>query len=396
MNTPQRSSAQRPIIHETPAIFTIFGITGDLAAKKIIPALWHLMREGRLPNRLSIIGFARRPLSDDEFKTMVRSAIEKVAKASVPDAEFEVFFNMFTYRNGTFETKEGFAPLMAHVEEMETTWGVCANKLFYLAVPPTAYEAIFERLAEGKLNIPCDDDMGWSRVLIEKPFGHDQKSAHELEQQLARFFKEDQIYRIDHYFFKEIVQGIENFRFSNNLFEGMWDKSNVERIDVRLHESIGVESRGSFYDAVGALRDVGQNHVLAMLATVTMEYPPAMDVVSVRKNRTDILATLAPWTDATIAAQTYRAQYDGYRSITGVEPDSKTETYVALKTQLNHPRWAGVPIYMEAGKRMGEARKEIILTLKHPNECLLCETGAHGPNRIAFRLEPNDEIIVDF
>ncbi len=381
---------------DTPALFTIFGITGDLAAKKIIPALWHLKREGRLPERLSIIGFARRTLSDDDFKTMVRSAVEKAAKSPVPDDEFEVFFRMFTYRSGTFETPEGFKPLMSHVEEMESTWGVCANKLFYLAVPPTAYEAIFERLAEGKLNIPCDDDLGWSRVLIEKPFGHDRESAADLERQLTRYFKEDQVYRIDHYFFKEIIQGIENFRFSNNLFEKNWDTSTIERIDVRLHESIGVETRGGFYDAVGALRDVGQNHALAMLAAVTMDYPPATDVASVRQNRTNLLTTLAPWTDETLHTHTYRAQYDSYRSIAGVQPNSETETYFALKTELHHPRWAGVPIYLEAGKRMDEARKEIILTLKHPPVCLSCEEGAHGPNKITFRLEPNDEIIVDF
>jgi len=381
---------------EVPAIFTIFGITGDLAAKKIIPALWHLYKGGHLPRELSIIGFARRTLSDDAFKAMVQAAIEKTSTTPASRDEFESFFDLFTYRSGTFETREGFAPLSDHITEMESIWGMCANKLFYLAVPPTAYAAIFERLAEAKLNAPCSPDLGWSRVLIEKPFGHDQAGARELDQQLSKYFTEDQIYRIDHYLFKEIVQGIENFRFSNNLFEEMWDKSNIDRIDVRLHESIGVESRGSFYDALGALRDVGQNHLLAMLAAVTMEYPPAMDVASVRKNRTDILKTLAPWTDDTIKAQTYRAQYDGYQSIAGVKEGSSTETYFALQTELHHPRWAGIPIYLEAGKRLGESRKEVVLTLKHPDICLLCEAGHHGPNRIAFRLEPNDEIIIDF
>ncbi len=381
---------------ETPAIFTIFGITGDLAAKKIIPALWHLKREHRLPELLSVIGFARRPLSDDEFKTMVKTAVEKAAKASVPEDEFDAFFRMFTYRSGTFETREGFEPLMNHVTEMEEQWGVCANKLFYLAVPPTAYEQIFERLAEGKLNIPCDDNLGWSRVLIEKPFGHDVVSARSLEQQIAQFFTEDQVYRIDHYLFKEIIQGIENFRFSNNLFETTWDNSTIERIDIRLHEAIGVEKRGNFYDALGTLRDVGQNHILAMLAAITMEYPPSMDIGSVRKNRTDLIGMLSAWTDESIKKQTYRAQYNDYRAIDGVNPKSQTETYFALQTSLQHPRWAGIPIYLEAGKRMGESRKEIVLTLKHPEACLLCEAGHHGPNKISFRLEPNDEIIIDF
>jgi glucose-6-phosphate 1-dehydrogenase/6-phosphogluconate dehydrogenase (decarboxylating) len=378
------------------AIFTIFGITGDLASKKIIPALWHLQKEKRLPSRLAVVGFARRALSDDAFKSMVRDAVEKVAKNAVPDKEFDAFFAMFSYRSGTFESAEGFVPLGDRIKDIESEWATCSNKLFYLAVPATAYEQIFKRLSELELNVPCAEDGSWSRILIEKPFGHDAQSARALNELLRTYFKEDQVYCIDHYLFKEIVQGIENFRFSNNLFEKTWDKDNIERIDVKLHESIGVESRGSFYDPVGALRDVGQNHVLAMLAAITTEYPIAMDTASVRKNREDILATLAPWSEEKIRANTYRAQYGGYRSIEGVAPDSQTETYFALKSDLLHPRWSGVPIYMEAGKRLSESRKEIVLTLKHPKACLLCQAGKHGPNRITFRLEPNDEIIIDF
>jgi glucose-6-phosphate 1-dehydrogenase/6-phosphogluconate dehydrogenase (decarboxylating) len=374
----------------------MFGITGDLAAKKIIPALWFLSREGRLPKDLSIVGFARRRLSDDDFRSLVHAAVEKVAKPSVPEDQFEEFFSMFSYRSGSFETAEGFMPLGARIEEIESTRGMCANKLFYLAVPSAAYEQIFTRLAEAKLNTACSDAT-WSRILIEKPFGHDEASAVELNALLSRYFSEPQVYGIDHYLFKEIVQGIENFRFSNNLFEKNWDRSTIARIDIRLHESIGVESRGAFYESVGTLRDVGQNHVLAMLAAVTMEYPQAMDTESVRKNRAEILKTLAPWSDEQVRNDTYRAQYDGYRAIDGVAPESNVETYFALKTELTHPRWRSVPIYMEAGKRMAESRKEVVLTLKHPDVCYLCETNQkHGPNRITFRLEPNDEIIIDF
>ena len=380
----------------TPAIFTIFGITGDLAAKKIIPALWYLMHENRLPKELSIVGFARRTLGDDDFRKLVRDAIAKVAKDGASDAEFEQFFAMFSYRSGSFENQDGFKPLAARIEEIESKHGQCSNKLFYLAVPSAAYEPIFTRLAEAKLNEACSDAT-WSRILIEKPFGHDLESAHELGALLSKYFSDGQICSIDHYLFKEIVQGIENFRFSNNLFEKNWDRDNIARIDIKLHESIGAESRGSFYESVGALRDVGQNHVLAMLAAVTMEYPAAMDTESVRKNRAAILETFKPWTDEMLTSDTYRAQYDGYRTIEGVAQDSNVETYFALKTELLHPRWTGVPIYMEAGKRLGESRKEVVLTLKHPEVCYLCETKKdHGPNRISFRLEPNDEIVIDF
>lgn len=222
------------------------------------------------------------------------------------------------------------------------------------------------------------------------------KSAQDLQSLIVSYFKEEQIYRIDHYLFKEIVQGIENFRFSNNLFENTWDNTTIERIDIRLHESIGVEDRGGFYDRVGALRDVGQNHLLEMLATLLMEYPFGTDSNVIRENRARIIQALTPWTTNTIQKNTFRAQYSGYREIDGVSRDSNTETYFALKTELALPRWRGVPIFMEAGKRLAEARKEIVVTLKHPKDCLLCEVGSHRPNQIVFRLEPNDEIVIHF
>jgi len=388
------SSSQIPA--HVPAIFTVFGVTGDLATKKIIPSLWYLHEEKRLPARIEVIGFARRELSDADFKTHVRNAVEKTSGNEIAEKDFESFFEMFSYHRGDFSQAESFVFLNERIAKLEKTWGQCASKLFYLAVPPSSYEAIFSHLASVKLNLPCDDTLGWTRILIEKPFGDDLPSARALDHMLAKYFKEEQIYRIDHYLFKEIVQGIQNFRFSNNLFETKWSKDNIERIDVRLHESIGVESRGNFYDGVGALKDVGQNHLLEMLAAITMEYPEGMDAVSARKNREAILETLESWNEKSIRTNTFRAQYEGYKEIKGVQPGSQTETYYGLRTSLKNPRWAGVPIYMDSGKRMGQARKEIVLTFRHPKKCLLCETGPHGPNTITFRLEPTDEIVVGF
>jgi len=383
-------------IKNTPSIFTIFGVTGDLAAKKIIPSLWHLFQHGRLPKRLSVIGFSRREFSDKEFKDLILEAVKKHADSNIEDKEIDSFFELFTYQAGTFEDTEAFQSLSDRIAEIESGWNMCANKLFYLAVPPSSYEQIFKNLAGVKLNVPCGGDLGWSRILIEKPFGTDLRSAQKLESLLSTYFKEEQIYRIDHYLFKEIIQGIENFRFSNNLFENAWDNTMIERIDIRLLESIGVEDRGSFYDSIGTLRDVGQNHMLTMLAAITMEYPVGMNVREIRKNRATILETLRPWTEEAVQKETYRSQYLNYKNIRGVAQNSDTETYFALKTDLLHPRWSGIPIYMEAGKRMGESRKEIILTLKHPNVCLLCQRGPHAPNRIVFRLEPNDEVAIHF
>jgi len=380
---------------EIPAIIVVFGATGDLARRKIFPSLSHLFRHRRLPARLSVIGFGRQELSDDVFRDRVREAIGH-GGAGEAGADMRRFAELFTYHRGAFEERARFSALAEKIHTTESSWGVCANKLFYFAVPSSSYPPIFQNLAAAKLNLPCGGELGWSRVLIEKPFGADAASAHALQSLLSSCFKEEQIYRIDHYLFKEIIQGIEYFRFSNNLFEHTWDNTTVDRIDIRLLESIGVEERGAFYDAVGALRDVGQNHLLAMLAAITMEYPAALDADSMRDHRAGILEALAPWTEGALRTDTYRAQYDGYRRIKDVAPDSAAETYFALKTGLVHPKWRGVPIFMEAGKRTGKAVKEITVTLKHPTACLLCETGAHGPNTITFRLEPNDEIIIRF
>ena len=379
-----------------PTILTIFGVTGDLSYKKILPSLWHLYNEKRLPESLRIIGIARKEMDEEAWHSFIRGAISGKHSEVSFDKKFLTFCEYFRYLTGDLSESDAFSDLKAAVDKTETDWGVCTNKLFYLSVPPSTYETIFSNLAETELNRPCGGEDGWSRLLVEKPLGSDGKSADTLEDLIARYFKEEQIYRIDHYLFKEILQGVENFRFSNNLFENTWDKSSIERIDLRLCESIGVENRGRFYESVGALRDVGQNHLLEMLAAITMEYPADSTPEKVQRNRAEILKALQPWSKELIKQNTARYQYSGYRGIEGVDPESSVETYFALKTELDHLRWRGVPIYMEAGKRLGQARKEIVLTMKHAKNCHLCDVGAHGPNRIIFRFEPNDEILINF
>jgi len=381
---------------EIPTILVIFGVTGDLAAKKIIPSLWHLFEQNLLPDKVSILGFSRRDFSSQEFKDYVFDSLKKRSGENITSERFSQFFEAFSYQNGTFEDEKAYQTLANKIHEMENSWGVCANKLFYLAVPPVNYDVIFNNLALVKLNLPCGGELGWSRILIEKPFGTNLATARKLQTLLSSYFKEDQIYRIDHYLFKEIVQGIENFRFSNNLFENIWDSSTIDSIELRLYETIGVEDRGNFYDTVGALRDVGQNHLLSMLATLTMDYPLRSEEAGIRNSRAQILETLLPWSKATLLKNTFRAQYDGYKTIQGVNPASDTETYFALKTELLAPKWKGISITLSAGKRMGDVRKEIVLTLKHPAVCHLCEIGKHTPNRIVFRLEPKDEIVIHF
>ncbi|MBI4123127.1 MAG: glucose-6-phosphate dehydrogenase [Parcubacteria group bacterium] len=386
----------KPQKSNIPTILVVFGISGDLATRKIIPSLWRLFEQGLLGDRFSVIGFSRGDMSNDNFKSSIASAVRNKSSSEIRDEKLSRFVELLSYHTGKFEDAAAFRTLAQSIEALEKSWGVCANKLFYLAAPPATYKPIFENLAGVKLNLPCGGKLGWSRLLIEKPFGTDLASARNLQFLLSTYFKEEQLYRIDHYLFKEIVQGIENFRFSNNLFENTWDNTTIERIDIRLHESIGVEGRGGFYDTVGALRDVGQNHLLAMLATLLMEHPARGNSETIRENRARVLNALPSWTEDSIQKNTFRAQYKGYLEVGGVREHSATETYFALKTELTDLRWNSVPIFMEAGKHLHEARKEIIVTLKHPKECLLCEVGRHRPNQIVFRLEPNDEIIIYF
>jgi len=379
-----------------PSIFILFGVTGDLVAKKIIPSLWHLFEQNLLPSKLVVIGFARRDLSHNDLKKLIKKSLETTGALVESEEQFETFCDYFVYQKGDFAEEEGYVELSQKIKNTEDKWRTCSNKLFYLSVPPSMYQEIFTHLGTQKLNLPCNDEIGWNRILIEKPFGTNLKSAQQLQKLLSTYFRENQIYRIDHYLFKEIIQGIENFRFSNNLFEDAWDNTRIEHIRIKLFESIGVEKRGAFYDPVGTLRDVGQNHILEMLAALTMEYPEKMKVDEIRKKRAQIIKTLKPLTKGLIIENSYRAQYERYKEIEGVKSDSQTETYFALKTELSHPKWKGVPIYMESGKRMSEARKEIIVTLRCPKKCMLCEVGQHTPNKIIFRLEPSDEIIIDF
>ncbi|MEX0917347.1 MAG: glucose-6-phosphate dehydrogenase [Candidatus Paceibacterota bacterium] len=384
---------------DAPAILVVFGATGDLASRKIFPALWHLYEHGRLPERFLVVGVARGKLSHEQFQQNVIDAVRACDVSSEKD--LTPFVSHFSYYDGDFTQDDTYRTLKTIVEEKEHVWGTDAQRLLYMAVPSTLYTPVLKGIALVGLNElhgenKKNKDKSRTRLLIEKPFGKSGLEAEELDELLKQHFTEEQIYRIDHYLFKEIIQGIENFRFSNNLFEGQWDNTNIERIDVRLLETIGVKDRGDFYDTVGALRDVGQNHLLEMLAAITMEYPSEMTAKRVQDKRAELLETLAPWDATRISENTYRAQYEGYREIPGVADDSQTETYFALKTELTHPRWQGVPVYMESGKCLGEARKEIVLTLKHPEVCHLCRVGEHGPNRITFRLEPNDEVCITF
>lgn len=374
-----------------PTILVILGVTGDLAAKKIIPALFNLYEKEQLPKLFSIVGYGRRPWKDSDVQAYVLEVMAKHGKVHHPG--LQEFIQKFAYQEGLFETVEGYKQLAKRLGVQDVEWQACSNKLFYLSVPPEQYEVILEHVKSTGLSVPCSDETGWTRILVEKPFGKDAASAEALDERLGTMFREEQIYRIDHYLAKEALQNILTFRFANDIFENVWDNRYVERIDIRGWEQLGVENRGSFYDGVGALRDVGQNHLLQMLALITMDHPGVLSAEAIRQARFQLVKQLRIPTESHICQKTFRAQYEGYQNIAGVQTNSTTETYFKAEVGLQHPKWRGVPVMIEWGKRMGEVKKDIVVTFKHVTPCL-CPPEGHRKNTVTFSLEPEEKISV--
>ncbi len=412
----------------TPTILVVFGATGDLIGKKILPALLHISQKKALPDKFRAVGFSRRELSDASFREYLEEKLSHRLKTNQEKSAAREFLKLFSYERGQLDKKEDYIALAKALKRIDDEWGVCTNKLFYLAVPPELYEVILKNLAHSGLTNSCspvdlsakvstsaeasakegggpDDsafvaasakEAGWTRVIVEKPFGKDLSSARALDSLLGKLFKEEQIYRIDHYLAKEMLQNILTFRFANNLFERNWDNTSIEKIEVRLYEKIGVEDRGAFYDGVGALRDVGQNHLLQMLALATMEHPKNFNPDSIRSKRAELIAQLEAPTQSEIKKTTFRAQYEGYKKINGVKNGSHIETYFKVHARLASPRWQGTVITLESGKRLGEPKKDIIIHFKHPMPCLCPKDGPHHKNKIIIGIEPKEEIDVAF
>lgn len=379
-----------------PTVFVVFGATGDLMGKKIVPALFHLYAQGALPKMFRVIGVARRELTGELFQGYVGKLLDAHKELRSINLDIRAkFLSLFSYHQGFFDKEEDYKRLAATLGNIDGTWKVCANKLFYLSVPPQYYETICTHLHSSGLTTPCGAEEGWTRVIVEKPFGKDFESAQRLDELLGRLFKEVQIYRIDHYLAKEMLQNILSFRFANNLFEKNWDYTVIDKIELRLLESIGVDDRGAFYDGVGALRDVGQNHLLQMLALITMEHPTTFTPETIRSRRAEILQKLILSAGESMNAVSYRAQYKGYRTVKGVAKDSITETYFKIRGELQSARFKGIPIVLEGGKKLGNPKKEIVVTFKHTAPCL-CPPNKHFQNRLIFHLGPREGITIQF
>ncbi len=378
-----------------PTTLTIFGATGDLTQRKIIPSLFHLYNKGNLPDYFKIVAFARKDLGNQGYREFAREALIRHSQKIKDSNNLHDFLELFEYHRGDLNEDASYLELKKLLSSFDQKVGICTNKLFYLSVPPELYVNIFTHLKKSGLADGCGPLEGWTRIIVEKPFGEDMKTAEKLDTQLGELFKEEQIYRIDHYLAKEMLQNILSFRFSNNIFEENWNNRFIEKIEIKLWETLGVEKRGAFYDKIGAFRDVGQNHLIQILALLTMEHPKSFEASSIIKKREEILETLVTPEKDFIVSNTYRSQYIGFRQIEGVREDSKTETYFKVKAELRHDKWVGVPITMEFGKRMKEQIKEIVVTFKHPSPCLCGNNSGHHKNKVIIKLEPKEEIVIE-
>lgn len=371
----------------TPTIFIIFGGTGDLSRKKLFPSLFDLYRKGRLPDACYIVGAAHSDYDTDSFRTLVSEHL-------ADDTARDDFLSRISYVRGSFDKPDMYTVLEQELSRIDQNIGQCSNKLFHLSVSPGFYESLLSNLHESGLAKPCDDEFGWTRVLIEKPFGNDLTSARELDGLLARLFKEEQIYRIDHYLAKETIQNIIMFRFANILFAPVWSAQYIDSIEINLHEQIDADTRGRFYDGIGALRDVGQNHLLQMFSLIAMDNPGIFDAQHIRKQRASVLER----TTLSTEGNAVQGQYDGYREVEGVDPASKTETYFRLEAQIDSDKWRGTHFYLSAGKALDKKCGQITVTFKEPTPCLCDETvDEQGQyNKIIFDIQPEEKITVRF
>ncbi|MDQ4044248.1 MAG: glucose-6-phosphate dehydrogenase [Chloroflexota bacterium] len=396
----------------SPCVMVIFGVTGDLTARKLIPALYDLTVGYPLPEGFSIVGVARRDWDDETFRQKMREAVENSARTPVTDESWKLFAQGLFYVSGNFSDEQTYTELRERLEVIDRERRAHGNRLFYLATAPTYYGPIIKHLGAAKIaarqDIYWDRTDNWNRIVVEKPFGKDVETARALNAEIGAVFSERQIYRIDHYLGKETVQNVLAFRFANILFEPVWNRQYVDHVQITVAESIGVEGRGGYYEESGALRDMVQSHILQLLSVIAMEPPALFNGNALRDEKVKVLRAVVPPKGDKVNELSVRGRYEAgyvggrsvpaYRDETEVSAQSRTETYVAMKLGIDNWRWAGVPFYLRTGKRLPRRVTEIAIEFKQVPHLMFQSIGnvELTPNVISMRIQPDEGIALKF
>jgi glucose-6-phosphate 1-dehydrogenase len=391
-----------------PCILVIFGATGDLTAKKLIPALYNLAREGLLPSRFVCVGFARRPKDHDLFRKEMFEAISSHSRTKPIEAHtWATFSQQLFYHQSEFDSDTGYENLALTLKKFDSQFGTKQNRVYYLSTPPSYFPIIAAKLKEHNLLYPSTEENRFSRIIIEKPFGHDSTSAHILQNNLQeQGLHESQVYRIDHYLGKETVQNLLVLRFANALFESVWNNKFIDHVQITVSEDFGVGTRGRFFEEAGALRDIMQNHMMQLLSLVAMEPPVTLSADSIRDEKVKVLQSVRPLKADDVQSSHVRGQYGpgfikgtpvvGYRQEENVNPQSHVETYVALKLFIDNWRWAGVPFFLRSGKRLPKRATEIAIVFKEAPGALFNIHSQNDSNVLVIRIQPDEGVALKF
>jgi len=411
MNTRASDVAEAPAadayyceIPSEPCTIVMFGASGDLARRKLLPALYDLARHSCLAPRFRLLGFARTAMSDDDFRREASEFLPKGDNSRADAGKLQDFLEHLQYFSGSYDDPEAYRGLKERLEEIDRERQLGGNRLFYLATPPEVYPRVVRQLGNAGLAHP-KTEKSWTRVIIEKPFGRDGASARTLNREVLSEFEESQVYRIDHYLGKETVQNMLVFRFGNGIFEPLWNRNYIDSVQITAAESLGVERRAAFYETAGAMRDMIQSHVLQITSLVSMEAPATFDATAVRNEKIKVLQSIRPFTAETIWKSVVRGQYGpgrvngnavpGYRQEPGVKPDSGTETYVALKLHVDNWRWSGVPFYLRSGKRLARPGTEVAIQFKQAPHMVFRGENVDS-NSLILNIQPDEGISLSF